>query len=127
MKSILLTSLLIAAFACTTPESSTDRKEEANIHVIDKAPVEEVYIPIFKIYGELASLDYLDGRSEESSLTTAHGFMVLRVAGCEITSELVRSVSANNIKANEYMIKFYGENWKSNFEDETGKKISFPK
>ncbi|MFT6922999.1 MAG: hypothetical protein ACJA1C_002007 [Crocinitomicaceae bacterium] len=127
MNSILLTSLLIASFACTTPENSTDRKEEANIHVINKAPTDEVYMPTFKIYGELAPLEYLDGRPEESSLTTAHGFMVLRVAGCEITPELVRSVQANNIKANDYMIKFQGENWLSKFEVETGKKFSYPR
>ena len=78
------------------------------------------------MYGELAPTDYLDGRSEESSLTTAHGFMVLRVAGCEITPELIRSVKINNIKANDYMIKFHGENWKSEFENETGKKFSYP-
>ncbi|MFT6501545.1 MAG: hypothetical protein ACJASQ_001661 [Crocinitomicaceae bacterium] len=127
MNSILLTSLLIAAFACTTPVNSIESKPVADVQVIDKGPTDEIYMPTFKIYGELAPTDYLDGRPEESSLTTAHGFMVLRIAGCEITGELAEDVSANNIKSNEYMIKFYGENWLSKFEVETGKKFSYPR
>lgn len=127
MNSFLLTSFLIAAFACTTPENSIESKPVTDVQVIEKGPSDEIYMPTFKIYGELAPVNYLDGRPEESALTAAHGFMVLRIAGCQITGELAETVSANNIKANEYMIKFYGENWKSEFENETGKKFSYPR
>lgn len=126
MNSLLLTSILIAAFACTTPESSNDLKKNTDTHVIGTAPSDKIYMPTFKIYGELAPMDNLDGRSTENSITALYGFKVLRVAGCEITPKLVQSVKENNIKANEYMIQVHGENWKSEFEAETDMKFFFP-
>ncbi|MFT5778505.1 MAG: hypothetical protein ACI837_001461 [Crocinitomicaceae bacterium] len=123
---LLTTTLLIAAFACTTPESSMEIEKGVGEQVISNTPSDEIYIPTFKIYGELAPSDYLDGRPDEISLTTAHGFMVIRVSGCNITPDLMQSVKSNNREANDYMIKLHGENWRSEFEDETGKNFSFP-
>lgn len=127
MNSILLTtSLLIATFASTSPENSMELKTVDKMHILDDTSSTEIYLPTFNIYGELAPMNYLDGRAEEDSLTVAHGFIVKRVAGCGVTFDLVQSVKRKNTKANEYMIKHHGENWKSEFEEKTGKTFSFP-
>jgi hypothetical protein len=128
MRRILLTTaLLIVAFGFTYPESSIESEKTALVQLIDDTSSDVVYLPTFKIYGELAPIDYLDGRSEDDSLTTAHGFLVIRVAGCSITPDFVESVKLDNRQANDYMISLHGENWKSEFENETGMTFSFPK
>jgi hypothetical protein len=118
---------LLLLFGCAAPENPSECQEVANVQLTDTNAPPEVYIPTFKIYGELAPSDYLDGRPEEESLTTAYGFMVIRVSGCEVTPDLVQSVKLNNTKANDDMIMLRGENWVREFEDETGKNLSFPR
>jgi hypothetical protein len=126
MNTILFATLLLL-FGCTAPENPSECQEVAKAQVIDTTALPEVYFPTFEIYGELVPSDYLDGRAEEDSLTTAYGFKLIRVSGCLITPNLVKSVKLNNTKANDHMIKLRGENWVREFEDETGMNISFPR
>jgi hypothetical protein len=79
---------------------------------------------IFKIYGELSPVNYLNGG--EDKLTSAYGFLVVRVAGCGITPELEQSVKENNRVSNEQMMAYFREDWKENFEKKTGIKFVFP-
>lgn len=84
-------------------------------------------IPTFEVYGELAPSDYVDGYNpKHDSITKKYGFLVKRVADCEVTDDLVNKANRNNQKALEEMNKKYGHNWQSQFEKETGLKIAIP-
>lgn len=81
----------------------------------------------FEIYGSLAPSDYADGyKPTHDSITKKYGFIMKRVADCEVTDGLVREANRNNEKALEQMNKKYGENWQQKFEQETGLKLSIP-
>jgi hypothetical protein len=127
MKITLITaSILILAFACTSSEASIRIDNSESVHPVQDLASDTIYFPTFQIYGELAPVNYIDGRPEDDSVTMMHGFRVIRVSGCSITSELVESVRINNLKANEDMIKLHGENWKSDFEVASGMRLTFP-
>ncbi len=114
-----ITALVFAtSFACFTPE---ENKTFADISISPESVTESEKVmitPIFKIYGELSPVNYLNGGEDE--LTLAHGFLVERVAGCRISSELEESVKENNRVSNELMMVYFGENWKADFEEKTG-------
>ena len=84
-------------------------------------------IPTFEVYGGLAPIDYVDGYNpKHDSITRKFGFLMKRVADCEVTDDLVRKANRNNQKALEEMNKKYGENWQEKFEKEMGLKIVIP-
>lgn len=94
---------------------------------ISSTPLTLEKIPTFEVYGELAPIDYVDGYNpKHDSITKKYGFLMKRVADCEVTDGLVRKANRNNQKALEEMNKKYGENWQSQFEKETGLKLAIP-
>lgn len=90
-------------------------------------PQMEEKISIFEVYGSLAPPDYADGYNpKHDSITKKYGFLMKRVADCEVTEGLVKKANRNNQNAFKEMNKKYGENWQSQFENEAGLKISIP-
>lgn len=120
MYTFITVLLLTTSLACM----NTEENKTAVVKSSSSVAVSEIETPIFKMYGEFAPTNYLNGG--EDDITLDYGFLVERVAGCEITMELVESVKENNRISNEQMIASYGEGWKANFEEKTGVKFGFP-
>lgn len=84
-------------------------------------------IPTFEVYGELAPIDYVDGYNpKHDSITRKYGFLMKRVADCEVTDGLVKKANRTNQEALQEMNRKYGEKWQEKFEKETGLKIAIP-
>ena len=60
----------------------------------------------FKVYGELAPDGYVD---EYNSITEAYGFIINRVAGCEITEKLKNKIHKKNKQSLKTMNAYYGK------------------
>ncbi len=112
---ILFTSLF---FAFTPTNNESLFKNDVPIYIID-----EVALIEFQVYGELAPDGYID---EANSITEAYGFIISRVAGCEITKELQKKVHKKNNQSLKYMNTIYGKDWKENFTKETGLELAIP-
>ena len=121
----LITMLgFVASVACSNPSENRIIAEKSESSQSVTESEKAISTPIFKIYGELSPVNYLNGG--EDSLTLAHGFLVERVSGCEVTAELVQSVKENNRLANEQMIASFGKTWIADFKKKTGMNLTFP-
>lgn len=75
----------------------------------------------FLVYGELPPSDYLD--ENDTLLTRSLGFELKRVADCEVSETLVKSVNQHNAVMREQMLKKYGTYWVDSIEIKTGKRF----
>ena len=116
--------VLSTSLACSNSEENITSTDNSNLTQSVTKSDRVIETPTFEIYGELASDNYLNGG--EDSITLPYGFLVERVAGCEVTDELVESVKENNRVANEQMIASFGEMWLANFEKKSGMNLTFP-
>lgn len=116
MKKLLYFTLIFLAISCET------KIEKPNSGEIAKSTKPD--IPAFLVYGELPPVDYAE--DQDSTTTKKFGFVVKRVAGCEVTNSLLDSVHTINKESDEKMIAKYGENWKENFEKKSNLKLAIP-
>jgi len=91
--------------------SDTNKKQSNSLK--DK----ETKIPIFLMYGELPPTDYAG--EKDSLKTLRYGFLIKRVAGCDVTDGLIDSVETVNKNANQQMQQKYGKNWRTTFEKQS--------
>ncbi len=101
---------------CTKP--SNEIKNKPVLEQVKKEPV------TFLIYGELAPMDY--AKPKDSMITLNYGFKLERIAGCDITADIERSVIQHNQKGDSILLRKIGENWKEEFEQKESLKLSFP-
>lgn len=116
MKKIML--LVLVLVSCKqdlkSTHSSLDTNEEQKIHT-------EVELPEIHFYGEPIPIDLVIS----DPLTKEYGFRLKRVGGCVINQEMISDAKKNNDKTFQVLNKRYGENWREDFEKETGKKLKY--
>lgn len=94
-------------------------------NVVETAPkIDTVSIPVFLVYGELPPVGYAE--EEDSLITQKFGFHIKRIAGCEITTQLVDSVKTINQENNSVMKSKYGNDWGQKFETTAKLKLAIP-
>ncbi len=103
-------------------ESNSQNSNQADSTIV-KAEKKSENLPTFQIYGELAPEGYLDN---SNPITEKYGFRMERIAGCEMGSSEAEEANENNAEALEKMNEKYGIDWQTNFENETGFKLSIP-
>ncbi len=110
---IIIFSLLFVFF--------TNKTE--NVNYVENESEEDIVT--FFLYGELLTDDYIDPYLDENveKITKKFGFIVERIAGCELTSDLEETARIQNKKSNIKMKLKYGDNWKNDFENKTKKKL----
>ncbi|WP_106791908.1 hypothetical protein [Aquimarina sp. Aq78] len=116
MEKILLLVLVLASCK-QNPKSIhplVDTNEEQKIDV-------EVELPEIHFYGETLPMHLVIS----DSLAKKIGFKLKRVGGDVINQEMIINAKNNNNKTLLLLNKRYGENWRENFEKETGKKIKY--
>ncbi len=79
---------------------------------------------VFQIYGEIGSDE--DVEPQDSLITQKYGFVVKRVAYCEIDYLIETKAKQNNRKADKIMQEKYGKDWVKNFEEQTYMHLSIP-
>ena len=119
MKHSFVLFLILSFFVnCTTDNSKKNNQIDSTI-----AENEEKTLPTFQIYGELAPEGYLDSNNP---VTEKYGFRMKRITGCEVGSREAEEANKNNAEVLEGMNEKYGIDWQTNFEKETGYKLSIP-
>lgn len=117
MRQFSISILLVALFiytACNQPKGK-------NVSVVNvNTPVQSHMIQ-FQVYGELVPAGYLD--ESDTLLTHPLGFELKRVADCEVSDSLVKSVNQHNAVMREQMSKKYGTYWIDSIEIKTGKRF----
>lgn len=120
MRQFSILILLVALFiytGCNQPKGKNVSAVNAN------TPVQS-HIIQFRVYGELPPFDYLD--ENDTLLTHPLGFELKRVADCEVSETLVKSVNQHNAVMREQMSKKYGTYWVDSIEIKTGKRFHLP-
>jgi len=113
MKCGFLIFIAIIFFSCSVNTSNNTTNNSNDTTLLNK-------LPEFLIYGELTPENYID---QDDSITKDFGFVVKRIAGCEITeNERIKAIKQNK-KSLEIMNERYGENWRQNFEKQTNFKL----
>lgn len=112
-----LFSVFIFFISCGEKPESRSQVEKIN-------KIEKNEIPTFLIYGEIPPVGYLE--EQDSSIAKKFGFNIKRVAGCDVTEELVDSIKKINQKNDQIMQLQFGKDWKREFEIQTNLKISIP-
>ncbi len=103
---------------------SCGENPERRSHVEKINKNEKNEIPTFLIYGEIPPVGYLE--EQDSTIAKKFGFNIKRVAGCDVTEELIDSIRKIN-KKNDLIMQFqYGKDWKREFEIQTNIKLSIP-
>ncbi|MGK0390293.1 MAG: hypothetical protein ACI94Y_003045 [Maribacter sp.] len=79
---------------------------------------EEIEPVIFHFYGESVAVGY----EIPDSLALPYGFIMKRIGG-SISQEEAKAVKANNEKGVQTMIERHGDDWRTKFEQKTGRKL----
>jgi hypothetical protein len=115
--------LLAPLYSCSSTVDKTDIKETPS----PKKPIQETIandeIPTFLIYGEVASVGYLDSKNE---ITEAYGFRLERIGGCLVDDLEIKRANDVNTKALKFMNAKYGKDWRKKFEEKTTYKLAIP-
>jgi|GEM_PF-3595680 len=118
----MLALFLVLTISCTQETKNPNAAKQAKQPTKDKITKDK--IPTFLLYGELMSEGWID--EQDSTVAKRFGFTIKRVAGCEVTDELVDSVKIINQKNDLIMQSKYGKNWKQQFEKETKLQLAIP-
>lgn len=113
-KGKLLKIKLIVLIIFTIMSFSCQQKKQSGTAVLGIGEKSKEKISVFLDYGPAPEV----GRATErdSVATKKFGFIIKSDIGCEVTDELLDSITQINSKSNNEMILKKGENWQQQFE-----------
>lgn len=86
-----------------------------------KSTTSQEALPEIHFYGETLPIDL----AISDSIAKQFGFKLKRIGGDVLNEEMILSAKNNNQKTLLFLNKKYGENWRGNFEKQTGKKLNY--